>query len=145
MHHRGRSSNMYLEAQYGDVIVEVSSELTARIETAVTAGVAREQIIIDPGLGFAKRPEHTYAALAGLTGLAALDRPILVGASRKSFLREAIGDKPAAERLWASAAAVTAAVLNGAHIVRVHDVSEMVDVVRTADRILDASIRREGP
>jgi dihydropteroate synthase len=144
MHHRGRSSNMYREAQYEDVIVEVSGELTARIETAVTAGVAREQIIIDPGLGFAKRPDHTYAALAGLTRLAALDRPILVGASRKSFLRQAIGDKPAAERLWASAAAVTAAVLNGAHIVRVHDVGEMVDVVRTADRILDASTRREG-
>jgi dihydropteroate synthase len=145
MHHRGRSSNMYREARYEDVAGEVASELTARIEAAVAAGVARERIIIDPGLGFAKRPEHTYSALAGLPRLAALDRPILVGASRKSFLREAIGDKPAAERLWASAAAVTAAVLNGAHIVRVHDVREMVDVVRTADRILDASIRREAP
>jgi dihydropteroate synthase len=144
MHHRGRSSNMYREAHYGDVITEVSTELTARIDAAITAGVAREQIIVDPGLGFAKRPEHTYAALAGLARLAALDRPILVGASRKSFLREAIGDKPAVERLWASAAAVTAAVLNGAHIVRVHDVREMVDVVRTADRILDASTRREA-
>jgi dihydropteroate synthase len=144
MHHRGRSSNMYGGAHYGDVVGEVSSELTARIEAAMTAGVARERIIIDPGLGFAKRPEHTYAALAGLARLAALDRPILVGASRKSFLREAVGDKPAAGRLWASAAAVTAAVLNGAHIVRVHDVPEMVDVVRTADRILDASTRREA-
>ena len=105
--------------------------------------MARERIIIDPGLGFAKRPEH--AALAGLTRLAALDRPILVGASRKSFLREAVGDKPAAGRLWASAAAVTAAVLNGAHRPLVADVPEMVDVVRTADGILDASTRREAP
>jgi dihydropteroate synthase len=144
MHHRGRSSRMYREAHYGDVMTEVSNELTARIDAAVAAGVARDRIILDPGLGFAKRPEHTYAALAGLTRLAALDRPILVGASRKSFLREAIGDKPAAERLWASAAAVTAAVLNGAHIVRVHDVREMVDVVRTADRILNASIQPEA-
>jgi dihydropteroate synthase len=145
MHHRGRSSNMYREARYGDVIEEVSSELTARIESAIAAGVERDRIIVDPGLGFAKRPEHTYAALADLRRLSALDRPILVGASRKSFLREAVGDKPAAERLWASAAAVTAAVLNGAHIVRVHDVREMVDVVRTADRILEAAIRREAP
>ena len=114
---------------------DVAAELSARIEAALAAGVARDRIVIDPGLGFAKRPEHTYGALANLDRLAALDRPILVGASRKSFLREAIGDKPAAERLWATAAVVTAAVLNGAHIVRVHDVEEMIDVVRTADRI----------
>jgi dihydropteroate synthase len=145
MHHRGRSSSMYREAHYDDVIGEVSGELSARIEAAIAAGVARERLIIDPGLGFAKRPEHTYGTLAGLSRLTALDRPILVGASRKSFLREAVGDKPASERLWATAAAVTAAVLNGAHIVRVHDVREMLDVVRTADRILEAAIRREAP
>jgi len=135
MHHRGRSSDMYREAVYGDVVDDVAAELSARIDAALAAGVARDRIVIDPGLGFAKRPEHTYGALANLDRLAALDRPILVGASRKSFLRESIGDRPAADRLWATAAAVTAAVLNGAHIVRVHDVREMVDVVRTADRI----------
>jgi dihydropteroate synthase len=139
MHHRGRSANMYREATYGDVVGEVAAELAARIDAARAAGVPTERIVIDPGLGFAKRPEHTYAALAGLERLAALDRPILVGPSRKSFLRDAVGDKPATERLWATAAAVTAAILGGAHIVRVHDVEEMVDVVRTADRIRTAS------
>jgi dihydropteroate synthase len=135
MHHRGRSSDMYREAAYDDVVGEVASELSQRIAVAVAAGVARDRVILDPGLGFAKRPEHSIATLAGLGQLAALDRPILVGASRKSFLRAAVGDRPASERLWATAAAVTAAVLSGAHIVRVHDVKEMVDVVRTADRI----------
>lgn len=135
MHHRGRSSDMYGQAVYQDVASEVAAELSARIDAAVTAGVPRDRLIVDPGLGFAKRPEHTFAALARLDRLAALDRPILVGASRKSFLRDAIGDRPPSERVWASAAAVTAAILNGAHIVRVHDVKEMVDVVRTADEI----------
>ncbi|MGH9314219.1 MAG: dihydropteroate synthase [Vicinamibacterales bacterium] len=139
MHHRGRSSDMYRNAVYEDVAGEVAAELSARIDAAVAASVPRDRLIIDPGLGFAKRPEHTFAALARLDRLAALDRPILVGASRKSFLRDAIGDKPPPERLWASAAAVTAAVLGGAHIVRVHDVKEMVDVVRTADRIRTTS------
>ncbi|HEX2343185.1 MAG TPA: dihydropteroate synthase [Vicinamibacterales bacterium] len=138
MHHRGRSSDMYREATYGDVVGEVATELSQRISAAVAAGVPRDRIILDPGLGFAKRPEHSFATLAGLDRLAVLDRPILVGASRKSFLRAAIGDRPASDRFWASAAAVTAAVLGGAHLVRVHDVKEMVDVVRTADRILGA-------
>jgi dihydropteroate synthase len=135
MHHRGRSSDMYREATYGDVVEDVTRELSARIDAAIAAGVPRDRIILDPGLGFAKRPEHSFATLAGLDRLAALDRPLLVGASRKSFLRVAIGDRPASGRFWATAAAVTAAVLYGAHIVRVHDVKEMVDVVRTADRI----------
>jgi dihydropteroate synthase len=135
MHHRGRSSDMYREATYGDVVSDVATELTQRMAAAVAAGVPRDRLILDPGLGFAKRPEHSFATLAGLDQLAALDRPILVGASRKSFLRAAIGDRLASDRLWASAAAVTAAVLGGAHIVRVHDVKEMMDVVRTADRI----------
>jgi dihydropteroate synthase len=135
MHHRGRSSDMYGQAVYQDVAGEVAAELSTRIDAAVAAGMPRGRLIVDPGLGFAKRPEHTFAALARLDRLAALDRPILVGASRKSFLRAAVGDKAASDRAWASAAAVTAAVLNGAHIVRVHDVKEMVDVVRTADEI----------
>jgi dihydropteroate synthase len=135
MHHRGRSAEMYREAQYADVPAEVAAELSSRLGAATAAGVPRERIILDPGLGFAKRPEHTYAALASLNRFAALDRPILVGPSRKSFLRDAIGERPPGERVWATAAAVTAAVLGGAHIVRVHDVKAMVDVVRTADQI----------
>jgi dihydropteroate synthase len=74
--------------------------------------------------------------LARLDALAALDRPVLVGTSRKSFLRAAIGDRPALERDWATAASVTAAVLGGAHIVRVHAVAEMVQVVKVVDEIV---------
>ena len=94
-----------------------------------------EQLVVDPGLGFAKRAEHSAAALAGVSTLAALGRPVLVGPSRKSFLAAAAGDAPAAARDWPTAAAVTAAVLSGAHIVRVHAVAEMVQVVRAADMI----------
>ncbi|HEY7448296.1 MAG TPA: dihydropteroate synthase [Vicinamibacterales bacterium] len=135
MHTRGRSSDMYREAVYEDVAVEVKRELEDSVARAVAAGVARTQIIVDPGLGFAKRPEHSYEALAALPTLATLDRPILIGPSRKSFLQAAIGQRRPDARLWGSAAAVAAGVFLGAHVVRVHDVPEMVDVVRVADRV----------
>jgi dihydropteroate synthase len=135
MHTRGRSSNMYREAIYANAASEVVSELGSRVAYAVSCGIPREQIVIDPGLGFAKRAEHSYETLAQLDRLAILDLPILVGASRKSFLREALGDRPPSEREWGTASAVASAVLLGAHIVRVHGVKAMVDVVRVADRI----------
>ena len=134
MHNRGRARNMYREAEYDDVGVEVAAELGGRIDAAIDAGVDRSRIIIDPGLGFAKRAEHTYAALAALDRLTPLDRPMLVGPSRKSFLVEDAGSG-VDDREWGTAAAVTAAVLGGAHIVRVHRVREMAQVVRVADRI----------
>jgi dihydropteroate synthase len=96
-----------------------------------------------PGFGFAKRAEHTYEALARLDEFAAIDRPILSGPSRKSFLTAAIGDRPPSEREWGTAAAVAASVLLGAHIVRVHGVREMVDVVKVADRIRE-SVKGNG-
>jgi dihydropteroate synthase len=139
MHNRGRSRDMYKDAVYQNVGEEVRSELEASIARALDAGVSRDAIIIDPGLGFAKRAEHSFAALASLDLLRALDRPILCGPSRKSFLTSAIGKRNPADREWATAAAVTASVLFGAHIVRVHRVAEMVDVVRTADRIRQPS------
>ncbi len=138
MHNRGRSREMYREAVYADVAAEVATELAAAVSRATAAGVARDVIILDPGLGFAKRAAHSYEALAHLDTIAALDRPILSGPSRKSFLKEAIGDREPAAREWATAAAVTASVLLGAHIVRVHGVREMLDVVRVADRIAAA-------
>jgi dihydropteroate synthase len=139
MHNRGRSREMYEFAQYADVAADVAAELRARVDAAVAAGIARERIIVDPGLGFAKRAEHSYAALAGLPVIAGVGRPILSGPSRKSFLQAAIGERPPADRVWATAAAVAAAVLLGAHLVRVHDVKAMVDVVRAADRIREAA------
>lgn len=135
MHSRGRSFDMYHEAAYTSVAQDVRAELAGSLDRALAAGVAREAIVLDPGLGFAKRPEHTYAALASLPAFAALHRPLLVGASRKSFLTAAIGHRDPQERDFATAASVTAAVLLGAHIVRVHAVKEMIDVVRVADRI----------
>jgi dihydropteroate synthase len=136
MHSRGRSRDMYAHAVYDDIIGDVSRELGASVQAAVDAGIAVERIIVDPGIGFAKRPSHSYGVLARLPELAAvLDRPILVGPSRKSFLREAAGGRPALERDWGTAAAVTAAVLAGAHVVRVHAVAEMVQVVRVAEEI----------
>ena len=139
MHARGRSRDMYKEAQYVSVASEVASELRQSLERAVDAGVPRDAIVLDPGLGFAKKAEHSYAALAALPHIAVLGCPLLVGASRKSFLTAATGDRLPAGRDMATAAAVTAAVLFGAHIVRVHDVAAMVDVVRVEDAIRDAS------
>ena len=138
MHNRGRSDDMYRDASYRDVAAEIADELQSAIARAVAAGVDREAIIVDPGLGFAKRAEQTYEALAELPRLRALDRPILSGPSRKSFLTQAIGTREPAGREWGTAAAVAASVLLGAHIVRVHGVREMVDVVRVADRIASA-------
>ena len=138
MHARGRSRDMYKEARYASVPAEVAEELRASLERALAAGVKRESVVLDPGLGFAKRPEHSYAALASLPEFAALGRPLLAGPSRKSFLSAAIGERAPNERDMATAAAVTAAVLLGAHIVRVHNVPDMVDVVRVADAIRNA-------
>ena len=138
MHNRGRSREMYRDAEYDDVIREVIQELRSALERAGQAGVARERIIVDPGLGFAKKAEHTYTALACLPAFEVLGRPILSGPSRKSVLKAALGERSPAEREWGTAAAVTASVLLGAHIVRVHGVREMVDVVRVADRIRGA-------
>jgi len=135
MHTRGRSREMYALARYTDPVGEVAAELAARVAVAEAAGIARGQIILDPGLGFAKRAEHSLAVLAGLPRLAALGCPLLVGPSRKSFLTAALGDVPPDHREWGTAAAVTAAVLLGAHIVRVHGVAEMIDVVRVADAL----------
>jgi dihydropteroate synthase len=135
MHGRGRSREMYREAHYASVAVEVRDELRTSLNRATAAGVLLDSIVLDPGLGFAKRPEHSYEVLAALPELASLGRPLLVGPSRKSFLTAAIGDRPVRERDIATGAAVAAAVLLGAHIVRVHAVADMVDVVRVADRI----------
>lgn len=134
MHTRGRSSDMYAQAVYDDVVEEVAAELRAGLDVAVAAGVSLERVIVDPGIGFAKRPAHSYGLLARIDELVSrIGRPVLAGPSRKSFMREALGERPPVERDWGTAAAVTAAVLAGAHIVRVHAVAEMVQVARVAE------------
>ena len=147
MHNRGDSRDMYRQAAYHDVGAEVVAELGAVVDRALAAGVPREQIVIDPGLGFAKRADATLAVLADLPSLRSLDRPILVGPSRKSFLSAALGPRPPGDREWGTAAAVAAAVWLGAHIVRVHRVDAQVDVVRVADALRAAASETgwEGP
>lgn len=139
MHMRGRPSDMYAGADYGDVLDEVMRHLQRRLERAVGLGIAWNRLLVDPGIGFAKQAGHSFRVLAGAGRFGALGRPVLVGPSRKSFLTAATGALPAEERDWATAAAATAAVLAGAHIVRVHRVAEMVQVARVADAIRDAA------
>jgi dihydropteroate synthase len=138
MHNRGRSRDMYREAKYEDVASTIAAELSTAIAAAEEAGIKREAIILDPGLGFAKEARHSYEALASLERLSSLGRPVLCGPSRKSFLKLALGDVPPSQREWGTAAAVAASVLFGAHIVRVHGVREMVQVVRVTDCVLAA-------
>jgi dihydropteroate synthase len=141
MHSRGNPQTMGQEAVYGDLVTDIVRELEGAVQRAAAAGVAPERIVLDPGVGFAKRPSHSYGVLARLPELGeALDRPLLVGPSRKSFMAAALGNRPPAERDWGTAAAVTAAVLAGAHIVRVHAVAEMVQVVRVAEAIRAARL-----
>ncbi len=138
MHTRGQPANMYGEAHYADIVAEVVAELRQSVGRALAAGVAEEAIIVDPGIGFAKRAEHSLMLLRHLASLRSLGRPILVGPSRKSFIG-AVLDLPAEERVEGTAAAVAAAVLGGAHILRVHDVSSMGRVAAVA-----AAIRCQG-
>ena len=141
MHTRGRSRQMYREAVYSDVVVEVAAELRQAMDRAEAAGIGADRVILDPGLGFAKGADHSFALLAALPRLHALGRPLLIGPSRKSFLTAAMGQATPPERDWGTAAAVTAAILFGAHIVRVHDVGPMVQVARVADAIRTRSPR----
>lgn len=134
MHLRGDFRTMHREPRYHDVMGEVSAELREALARAERSGVRREQTILDPGLGFAKDAGHTLEAIRRLSELAALDRPLLVGPSRKSFIGRVL-ERPEGERLFGTAAAVAACVLGGAHVVRVHDVREMADVVAICDAI----------
>jgi dihydropteroate synthase len=140
MHNRGRSDDMYARAQYSEVVREVGAELEAGLALAAAAGIPRERIILDPGIGFAKKAEDSLRLLARLDDavFTALDRPLLLGPSRKSFLRLGLGDRSPDEREWGTAAAVAACILAGAHIVRVHGVEAMTQVARVADAILAA-------
>jgi dihydropteroate synthase len=114
----------------------VLDELRESVAFATGAGIPADRVIVDPGLGFAKEASHTYEALARLDEFSELGRPLLVGPSRKRFLTRpsAVTSLPSG-RDWATAAAVTAAVLAGAHIVRVHAVREMAQVARVSDEI----------
>jgi len=125
---------------------DVTTGLKRSIAIARKAGVAKSQIIVDPGIGFGKSFAQNYELLAKLPELAKLGYPLLVGTSRKGFLGATLArdgkPAPADQRIWATAATVTACILGGAHIVRVHDVAEMAEVVRTADCLLNPKALR---
>jgi dihydropteroate synthase len=136
MHMRGRSEDMYQHAAYHDVVDEVRDELRDSMAFAVRAGVPAEAVMIDPGLGFAKDGTQSFEVLARCDEFAELGRPVVIGPSRKSFLARPVRRASLdADVEWPTGAAVTAAVLSGAHIVRVHAVREMAQVVRVADEI----------
>jgi dihydropteroate synthase len=137
-HMRGRPETMREEARFPlGVTGEVVEELARAIAEAESRGVDRERIVVDPGLGFSKRAGHSWEVLRRLEELRTLGRPILVGTSRKSFIGEATG-LPVDERFPGDAAAMAIAVLNGAQMVRVHDVGRTIPVLRMAEAIRDA-------
>jgi dihydropteroate synthase len=140
MHMRGTPRTMQKGPFARDVMRDVLSGLRTSIATAKKFGVRRSQIVIDPGIGFGKRYSQNYELLAKLRELAKLGYPVMIGASRKGFLGATLAKngKPASadERIWATAATVAASILNGAHIVRVHDVAEMAMVARVTNAVL---------
>jgi dihydropteroate synthase len=134
-HIRGTPETMQKAPRYAHLLPEIAAFLRAQIDRAARAGVREEKIIIDPGIGFGKRRRDNLAILRHLRVLASLGRPILVGASRKSFL-EGASDRPADRRLEASLAAEALAILGGADIIRAHDVREAVRVASLCDAVL---------
>ena len=138
MHMRGTPADMAAHAEYGDVVAEVTAELAAALARAEAAGVRRDRVILDPGIGFAKNAAHNLALLGALPRLRALGLPLLVGPSRKRFIAAASG-APVEDRLPGTLAAVTACVLAGVELVRVHDVAATRQAALVAAAIRDAS------
>jgi dihydropteroate synthase len=139
MHMRGEPRTMQQAPAYDDVVAEVRRFLAERVEACFAAGIGRDRICVDPGIGFGKLPEHNLALLAGLDRLGDPAIPVLVGVSRKSLVGIITG-RPAAERLAGSVAFAALAVLRGAAIVRAHDVAATVDAVKVA-----SALRRAAP
>lgn len=146
MQMRGEPNSMQKGPFARNVVQDVTRGLRKSAGKARKAGVAKSQIILDPGIGFGKTHAQNYELLRELASLAALGYPLLVGTSRKGFLGATLkkGEKsaPVDERIWGTAATVAASILNGAHIVRVHDVAEMAQVARITDRIANPKLGR---
>jgi dihydropteroate synthase len=141
MHWRGHSADMQDRARYDDVVAEVCAELRDRLDACAAAGVDLQRVLVDPGLGFAKTSEHSWALLRALPTLAGLGCPLLVGASRKGFLGDVVtapdgSARPARERDAATAAVTVLAAQAGAWAVRVHDAGASADAVRVVAKVL---------
>lgn len=135
MHLRGTPQTMQKMTDYRDLIGEIGEFLESRIAAALAAGIDKSQIIIDPGIGFAKTYSQNLEILRELPNFRFLNCPILVGVSRKSFIGQILNQPEAKQRVWGTAAACTGAIANSADILRVHDVQEMRDVCQVADAI----------
>ena len=144
MHMRGTPRTMQKLPFAKNVMKDVLNGLRNSASIARKAGIAKSKIIVDPGIGFGKSFEQNYKLLAKLEEIARLGYPVLVGTSRKGFLGKTLARNgepaPAEKRIWGTAATVTASILGGAHIVRVHDVAEMAQVALVADCILDNAL-----
>jgi dihydropteroate synthase len=143
MHSRGTPETMMGLAEYDDVVAEVAESLAKSVEIACSAGVLRGQVIVDPGIGFAKTVDHNLEIMRRLGEFKALGQPILVGTSRKSFIGRVL-DLDVSDRLEGTAATVALAISHGADIVRVHDVKPMVRVARMTDAILGREWRQSN-
>lgn len=135
MHWRGHSAGMQTRAVYDDVVGEVCAELRERRDAALAAGVDGAHIVLDPGLGFAKEPSHSWALVRALPALVALGHPLLVGASRKGFLGSLLDGRPAPGRDDATAAVTVLAAQAGAWAVRVHEARASADAVRVVEAV----------
>jgi len=144
MHTRGRPQEWRDLPPSANILLEVKNDLREYAASALTRGISRERIVLDVGIGFGKKFEQNYPLLAGLEQLQELGFPLLVGTSRKSFIGRTLArhgqDAPPDRRLHGSIAAMTASILNGAHIVRVHDVKVAVEAAKIADEILRSSL-----
>ena len=138
MHIPGLPTAIPLCHQYSDVVSDVKSYLEERIETAIAAGIERDNLIIDPGFGFGKTVEQNLILLRRLREICVPGIPLLSGTSRKSLIGKTLGDLPLDDRLEGTSATVAISIMNGASIVRVHDVREMSRVARMTDAILHA-------
>ncbi len=135
MHIKGNPKVMQANPTYEALIPEIIDYLRVSIRLAVTVGIPEDRIIIDPGIGFGKTFDHNLEIINNLQEFTALEKPVLIGPSRKAFLGKILGGAPASERREATAAAVAISIMKGANMIRVHDVKEMVKVAKVADAI----------
>lgn len=137
MHRRGDAETMQTLSHYENLISEVSQEIKESIDIALKAGISYDQIVLDPGIGFAKTKDQNLSLIKHLDSFKRFQRPLLIGVSRKSFIGEITRRQPK-DRFFGTAASVALSIVQGANIVRVHDVQEMKDVVQVTEAILNA-------
>jgi len=135
MHMKGTPKTMQVNPHYNHLMKEIFCFLASRVRDITNAGIRKEMIILDPGIGFGKSWENNFTILSQLNWLHALRCPLLIGVSRKSFIGRLLG-VPETERIFGTAAAVAASIIRGVHLVRVHDVKEMIQVTRIIDYVL---------